>query len=212
MTFKQLQLLAIFFLAAATTNFAVAEEWTLAKEKNGVSIWTSAISGQRVNSYRAETTLNEPLEDVLAALRDVNRYSEWMSDCKEGRTFNEEDQHNYSTYMLWDLPFPFKDREFVQQVSITQLPGEVRMRVMPIPTAMPENDKYVRVQSAQIEWLLLSEENNHTKAVQTGYADPAGRLPAGMVNRFVENGPYQTMLELRDWLSKQHKLEAAAGR
>jgi hypothetical protein len=81
------------------------------------------------------------------------------------------------------------------------------MSVSPIPDKLPINSKYVRVNSAQIQWVLTSLASNKTKAVQTGYADPAGRLPSSMINRFVDNGPYQTMVELRDWLVKQKKLD-----
>jgi hypothetical protein len=206
MTSKPSILTTAVIVLLSLAGAAHATEWQLAKQKNGVSVWTAPIDTQRVNLYRAETILDHPLNKVLAALREVGRYSEWMSDCHEGRVFAQSDASNYSTYMLWDLPFPFKDREFVQQVSIRELANGVEMSVSPIPDKLPINSKYVRVNSAQIQWVLTSLASNKTKAVQTGYADPAGRLPSSMINRFVENGPYQTMVELRDWLVKQEKL------
>lgn len=203
MTSKHSFLLATAVYLLSLVTAVQASEWDLATEEDGISVWTSSIDKQRINSFRAEAVLDHSLTKVLAALRDVDRYSEWMSDCHEGNIFSRTDENNYSSYMRWDLPFPFKDREFVQRVSIEESADRIEMNVSPIPDDLPINSKYVRVRSAQIQWVLTSLGNNKTKTVQTGYADPAGRLPTSITNRFAKTGPYQTMSELRRWLAKQ---------
>lgn len=192
-------LLLGFWLLSSTT---VAADWEIAKEKNGITVWTSSSDDLPINRFRAETVLDHPITAILSALRDVDRYSEWMSDCREGRVLSSIDDDNYNTYMRWNMPFPFRDREFVQQVQITIGDNNVEMNVSPIPDELPLNEKYVRVRSAQIQWQLSSLKDSQTKVIQTGYANPAGKVPTSMVNRFVESGPYQTMLELKAWLNR----------
>jgi hypothetical protein len=63
---------------------------------------------------------------------------------------------------------------------------------------LPEQTGLVRVKNAKAQWKFIPITDGKVKAEYELYFDPAGDVPAWVINAFIANGPYESMVKLRE--------------
>jgi len=57
--------------------------------------------------------------------------------------------------------------------------------------------KFVRITEHYDITTIIPIEENRVKVVMQGYTDPGGNIPTWIVNMFIADGPYESMLALK---------------
>ena len=87
MRVRPVQILVALFLFAFLLSPAQGgvptddSDWELKEEKNGIRIYSRSIEGSSINAFRAETTLDAPLENVMAVMSEPGSCVEWVHQC-----------------------------------------------------------------------------------------------------------------------------------
>lgn len=179
------------------------EEWKLAKEKNGITVYTKISEGSNLKAYKAITTLTGvKLSDVAAVIMDSENSERWVADIKHATVVKNIAEHHRLTYYLSELPWPFSNRDMVLEgiMSQNQETKEVMFALKSMHDEAKENDDVVRMKVAEGFWKLSVLKNGDIYVEHEFLADPAGNIPTWLINLFFVDGPITTLTNLKNYL------------
>lgn len=166
---------------ASTPRVTADAQWTLAKDKDNIQLYTRPVAGSDFLAIRASTVMAADSDAVAAALGDGDGCSEWRRMCKSSRILEVASEQERLIYMVLDLPWPLSDRDVVMR-SITHIDPQSKTAVVKLQSdsgAYPAQ-KQVRAQcNGQFIIKVLGE-----KQVEVAYemhADLGGDISADMV-------------------------------
>lgn len=188
-----------FSLYSLYSAFA-QDNWKLKKDKNGIEIYTRDAEGSNYKEFLAKTTIDQPINRVYHALIDSDGFRKWYADCKDSKDVHKENDQSFTRYMVFNIPWPFADRDLVSKVVVNKKDNSIRIDLNNAPKDYPEQEDLVRIPFSQGYW-LLTPDKNITSIKYTYLADPGG-LPPWIVNLFIVNGPYQSLTKFKEHVKK----------
>lgn len=198
----------VILCLAFTANICVAGEWELQKDKDGIQVFTRAISGSDVKAFRGETIVNAELNSIMALLDDTAAFGNWMYQSKNPKLLHKVSLLDRYQYMVNDLPWPAADRALLMRNEITQ---DIETRVTTVRLtgvskdklpaaardALPKLGKAVLVTELTGFYELSPISGTHTRVVFQLHLNPEGKLPASIVNSQLVDNPYETLKAMR---------------
>jgi len=173
--------------------------WKLAKVKDGITVYTRVPEGYKLKEYKAETIVDAPPERVLHVLTNADRYSDWMSGLKETRLLKSEGDSVFYVYARISVPWPFDDRDEVSRSCIRKdtIPGGYFMPIRLMSGLAPKVKGVVRMTNGKGYWLMEPLPGGKTRVVHQFIGDPGGSMPAWIVNIFIVDSPYKSLMGLK---------------
>ncbi|TCM65105.1 START domain-containing protein [Acinetobacter calcoaceticus] len=192
------------------THAAVANNGKLSLNKNNIKVWTFPNPNSPNLTYKAETTLNVPIERAVALVLDVQRTAQWAPHVSKVEVLSRNDQKGeFSIYMVLDFPFPLQDRDLIVAGKVTKdSQGVIRIQNRAIAQGKALDSSYVRLKQYQGDWVFQKIDANNVKVMMSGFANPEGSIPTSVANMFVEQQPYQTLQKMKTELAKNPTLPA----
>jgi hypothetical protein len=83
-------------------------------------------------------------------------------------------------------------------ISADQATGAKLILAGSVPEAVPLNDELVRIGDYRQKWILQPKENGIVNIIIEGFADPAGDIPAWIVNMAITDTPLNILRAVRD--------------
>lgn len=197
-------LLASAFMAPPA--HASGSKWNQVADDDDVTAWTQT-SGDGLPLARAATTLDAPFCDVLAVIRDVERYCEWMADCVATRVLHRHDWPRIDMYLrIKGYPWVgVADRDTVlETVTIVEKPGriaEVRFSGAGADHAVLADDT-VHMPHLTGAYLITRRSDGKTDIDYRFHADLGGWVPGWVGTKTVEQLPHRTLVNLRKHMSQ----------
>lgn len=185
-------------------TFLTAQSWSLAKEKNEVSVYTRKIDGWGIKEYKAIFVVKASLKKVVKVLKDVPGRYNWLHNTIEIREVDRK-ENAVSIYNLVDAPWPVSDRDNIITFSFNELsPTKVRvdMQVLKTHSKAPIYEGIVRIEKMQGFWLLTDQGNGRIEVLQQCVAEPGGSIPDWLANSAVVDTPYQSMYKLKKYIEQ----------
>lgn len=122
--------------------------------------------------------------------------------CQESRLLEQEDWSERYIYQVTDLPFPASTRDVIFRAVISQNASrDIRIELSSRPGFIPET-RYVRIHESYGSYLLEKLEDNGIRLTWTMYVDPAGSLPAFLVNRLLTDTPFESLRNFRELVKR----------
>ncbi len=179
-------------------------EWKLAKDKNDIKVYTRRTSATKIKEFKAVTTVAAPVARLMAVLNNVNEYPRWMSNINTSKTLTQINADTRYDYYEMKLPFPFDNRDAIFYVTIERDPqtNVVHITNTGKPSYIPEKTGTVRMHLANGTWRLTPKSNGKTEVVYQFLGDPAGNLPAWLINMLIVEGPFKTLTNLKEFVKK----------
>jgi uncharacterized membrane protein len=192
----------LFALLFSVNVFAgnSGDDWKLEKDKNEVKIWTLETENSNIKSFRAITTIEASISQLAAVLNDVEAYPRWMSDVKKVKILEEVNNNERYYYLQVDAPWPVSNRDNIVHFSLKEDPSTQGFVVSAKGKAdyIPLKEDVVRIQNSMGTWNITQIDYKTSKIVFEYTADPGGELPSWVVNLFIVDGPYTTLLNLKE--------------
>ena len=191
-------------LLLAASGVQAEDDWTLAKSKDGVEIYTREVPGSVFKEFRATVQIPAPLARVVEWYQDPSTYPEWIDRCAEARRV-ETAAGGPANYVRFDFPFPATDRDVVLrgQPSV-QTPTKVVFEVTNIDGAVPETPGVVRIPMIRGRWEFRSHGDDATDVIYSQHMDAGGKLPAVLVNRAAVDNPYNPLRGLARYAARNY--------
>jgi hypothetical protein len=189
--------LLIFLYTCHQVSYAQA--WELKKDSDSIEVFTRSVSKSPVKEYKAVAEVAASAEEILAVLRDVPAYTQWIEDVVYTKTISSA-ENKMSFYYQMSLPWPAKDRDLCLDMEITRLNETITVSLTSNPDLLPVDEDFIRIITIEGQWVITAIDESNSLVEQQFLADPEGSLPKWIVNMFVVDSPYQTMKNMRDYL------------
>ena len=138
-------------------------------------------------------------------MRDVQGYPDWVYKCTDSELVERPSSSEAVYYAVMDFPWPLTDRDFVAGSKIySTSTGKVVITVKGITDRVPEHKERVRVPVLDYRWEFIPLDNDVIQVKYYLRSDPGGELPPWLVNLVIDQGPTQTVKNLRELLQKNN--------
>lgn len=174
-----------------------AQPWTLAKEKDGIKVYTRTESNSSWKSYKGEVTFKAPIDKVNALLGTQHIYDWWPKEITDVKVLGYETDQSIQYYMVFNLPWPFKNRDIVSETSITTDKGVSTYVATPMPHKVAEKSEYIRIKDYHQTWTVRPEGKETVHVTLEGSINPGGDVPAWLFNMVISETPLKTIEALR---------------
>ena len=200
---KPLPLLSLF-IAALFTLPLIQEtaEWVLRKEKNGIKVYTRRTQKSKIKEVRMTLETKASLSNIISLLNDTEAYTEWAYRFKESKTLEKINDRESIYYGSVDFPWPLADRDIVARSIIDQDPHTkvVTIKTTALPGYLPEKKNHVRITEHVNEWRFAPQPNGTVQIEYELSSNPAGHIPAWVINLALDQGSSQSMEAFLDRL------------
>ncbi|MEX2489846.1 MAG: START domain-containing protein [Pseudomonadales bacterium] len=195
MTRAQVGLIAAILVSG---NMAAAEDWQLDRHEDGIKVYTRKIEDLKHREFKGVVELETSMASAVGLLDDTEACQDWLHMCQESRVLEQKNFSERYIYQVTDLPFPASTRDAVFRAVISQSTSrDIRIDLTSRPEFIPET-RYVRIHDSYGSYLLEKLEDNGIRLTWTMYVDPAGSLPAFLVNRLLTDTPFESLRNFRE--------------
>ena len=201
---------ALLILCAFLASALYAQSssgWKLKKSSDGVEVYYRQVENSPINEIKITTSFYGTLQSLLDIMRDVNSYPRWVYKCLSSELVDRSSPSEAYYYAVMDFPWPLSDRDFVAGSKIySGANGKVVITVKGAPDKVPVHKERVRVPVLDYRWEFIPSGNNNIQVKYYLRSDPGGELPAWLINLVIDQGPTQTVKNLRELLQKNNAL------
>lgn len=177
---------------------AVADEWELKKQADGIDVYTRPVAGSDIREFRGEGIVGVGIDAVVELLRDSSRFKDWFPETSESKLLERDGAITYQ-YSVMSTPWPISDRDNIFRTVLTrdETTGRVDISVEAAPNAHPEQPRLHRVTRANGSWQLTPDGPNKTHVKFIMHLEPGGGIPDWMVNARIVATPFEALVNMR---------------
>ena len=189
----------ISFLLLFNIHFLFAAEWELDKDKDGVKVYTRAVSGSSIKEYKAVANIKADRVAIARVLTRIGDLQNWMPNVKKSKLLKKTSSTSIIGYYTVDLSWPMDNRDIVLDlwVETNNDKGVTFIKMKENLRAYAEVDDFVRIKKAN-GFYKLTTNGNTTDIVYQFHSDPGGSLPTSIINMFIVDGPYDIIQALKE--------------
>ena len=203
---KRLTITSVLFVLLFAGNGLSGQNedgWVLSKTKDGIEIFTQKTETSAFKSFRARMVMDGTVESFVAVLQDIDALPEWGYSIKIARLLQRTGDTIQIYYAEATVPFPFSNRDgiYLNTFRWNSKTGQLKVNIDLLPEYLPAKDKLVRVKGKG-GWLVKDLGSGKLELTFWMEVDPGGEIPAWLVNTFIEDTPYVTMVNVRDMMKK----------
>jgi hypothetical protein len=190
-------IIAVCLLAGRPVQ-AQSSGWELKLERDGVVIYTRASPDSPLKEYRVNAVHDFPLEDLYNMSIDLESRPKWVIHCTGLEIIDTVDGRiRYHT--SYAVPWPFLDRDLVvEEELVYKGPDRAHLLTRSIDLDYPLRDGAVRMPRYREEVFHEKIDDHRTWFRAEGFADPGGSVPAWLVNFFLVDGIYDSVINTRE--------------
>lgn len=184
--------------ALAFPTAVLAEEWSLAKQENGIEVYTRPVEGSGIQEFKAVAEVDSSVDGILNLLRDSNRFHTWFPNTPSSKLLGANGDVRYQ-YSTMGTPWPISDRDNVlrSESKRDESNGVVDISVIAAPDYYPEQKNLVRVRKARGAWHLEPLAPKRSRVTFTMHLEPGGGIPEWMINARIVATPFEALTNLR---------------
>jgi len=177
-------------------------EWELKKFENGISVYTRATESSAYKELKVVFQIKTSLSSVIAILNDVDAYPQWVYRCGTSKVLKKDSDEHLIRYQTIVAPWPVDNRDVVVEVNTYQDAKTkiVYQKVNGLPDYFAAKKDHVRIREFRAVWTVKPLKNGIVEVEYELLVNPAGAIPAWVVNMAMTDGPYETSLKMKERL------------
>lgn len=190
-------LISVFFYGFS--HKTPSNDWELKKFENGISVYTRYSESSDYKELKAVFQLKTSQSSVIALLNDVESYPQWVYRCGTSKILKKDSEKHLIRYQTIVAPWPVDNRDVVVEVNSYQdeKTKVVYQKVKALPDYSPELKNHVRIRDFRAVWTLKPLKNGIIEIEYELLVNPAGAIPAWIVNMAMVDGPYETSINMK---------------
>lgn len=194
---KRFGLITFIFLCSFSLSKAQSD-WKLSKQGNGVKVYTRTAEGSNIKEFKATISIKAKAVDIAQEVINVADYKDWYPDVMGSKVLEKPSKYEWIVYYRVDVPWPGTDRDAVSLLKVEMDEEKKNIKILSSAKLNYKEEFYgvVRLKKTDGSW-TFTEKNGVTEVKYQMLADPGGNLPAWIVNMFLVDGPYKTLLALQ---------------
>lgn len=194
------RLVFVFLFGSIVCNLKASHgPWHEVAHKNGITVFTRENSLSNIKEVKVVSVFKTTLSTLVSLIENTQDQTSWAYNVFYAKKIKQYNNFHWLAYTVADAPWPIADRDNVTDVVLSQRPdSSVIIFSKSVEGVVPENSKYVRVPLIRATWVFKPLAEGRIKASFQILVELGGNIPEWIVNMFIENGPYQTLLHLRE--------------
>ncbi len=204
-------LLLVLCVLTASGVSANTGEWRLERDRDGIRIHTRAVENKGIREIRGDMQVVARLSSVVAVLTDISARSLLSDVVAEAAVVQRESSTRYQVYSVLKAPWPFSDRDMLNQCEIIQDSENFAVTISSVAVSegAPVKEGHTRITDSRQQWRLTPSEGGKVDVELRAFTDPGGTIPASVINSMSVGSPFKTLGVLRT-LSQQPKYRDAS--
>jgi len=192
-------IMVLLFVCLVEMPAEAAGGWTKIKDSNGIKLYERPVAGTDLMEYLGVTTIDEKMEVIGEALRDVPRYPEWLADCETARVEKKYDRNTYVLHLVLDPPVIKKREVVLRDEAIYDYDnGNARINFFATDeVTVPVTGKNVKVTTMKGLFRMEYLGRDKTKFIYKLLSDPSGGIPKKIAYASMKNYPYNSLKGLK---------------
>lgn len=195
----------IFLLTALIAASALYSEdcraqkdWTLKRQKDGITVYVREVPGSGLRAFKAETDIPGNLAACLSVLRDIDDFTSLFPDCSSSKKVSQSDSDQVH-YLIMDAPWPVNDRDGVFQFRyrFDRTTGRLTVNADIIGGHVPPANGMVRLMKGKGEWAFTPKGKESTQLVYTFHGEPGGSIPDWLADQVVVDTPFGVLTNFK---------------
>jgi hypothetical protein len=177
------------------------QEWKLRKEVDGIKVWTAPRPATKFHQFKATAAVAADMEHLIAVFKDIENTPLWYDRITENKILESPSENEAIYTVVMDMPWPIKDRIAVVKAHIEY--EDQQKKVIIYAEHHPyqiDRSGYVYVDDIRSSWILQDLGDGLISIQHEGYMDPSGSIPAWLARSSIEDGPINTIKNLRNYL------------
>lgn len=172
-------------------------EWSFAKEKNGIKVYTRLKEGQKLKELKAVATYNCTKNALYTTFIDIQHMNDWY-DMVEKVVLLKQISATEGVYKIFfDFPSLAGDRYSTIKASIRkESNGDLRVESKFYAIEHIAEEDYVYVKNIESAW-KISGKDGKLSVEHTAFMDPSGSIPNWIINATLTDGPINTLTNLK---------------
>ncbi len=191
----------LFLFSFCFSGFLNAEQspWQLRNRQDGIPVYTRKVEGSPILEYKANVIVDAPIPKVIALFEDEKQIARWYYQCVHSELVENEGPNKKVIYLILHLPWPVVARDFVFRRTRFDDPanGIISYSLTALPDRLPLAKHMIRVHSIESLWIFKSLPNGQTELFFQQHTDPAGSIPASLLNLKAVDTPYYSLKNFR---------------
>lgn len=201
----KLNISRILQIVLLSTCFTLSgqENWKIERNDDGIEVYTSK-STSKFNAFKGHTILDNTVQSFVAFLSDLDEYVNWGYKLSEVSLIKRSGDTLQIYQAIAQVPFPYKNREGIYHNTF-RWNSETKTLFVDINTLddyIAQNIDYVRIQGKGF-WKVVVLPSGKLDVTFQMQIDPGGSIPTWLVNMFVDNTPYYTLLNLKSLIKNK---------
>ncbi len=210
MFFFRISLLIIYFVLSPRANaLDNYKGWTLAKQEEGITVYTRPVVNSDYPEFRGEMSINTNINKLLRFFNNPEHCPAWRYKCV--KMLNLSDGY---IYRLSSLPWPFSDRYTVmhsisvfdkQNNSYTIKLTNIKRARLPshIQAQLPEQGNTVQMRYSEGYWAFKqTPSKDQVHIIYQMHGDADADLPNELIQLGIINSAYITLSNLKKFFSQ----------
>ncbi len=195
-------IISIFTFLIVATSFDADDtaKWKLEKDKNGIKIYSNVPAGETLKQVKVYTTVHASLSSIVFLLIDVPNYPNWIYNCSGSNCLKKINKREMIYYSVAHVPWPLDNRDIVlkNEVSQNEKTKIVYSISTPLLNIVPKKKGMIRIDDMYGKWTITPIKNGNVFIEYFIKVDVGGNVPNWIVNLFIEDGPYQSILHFKE--------------
>jgi hypothetical protein len=189
----------LFFILLMVASDISAQNWDFIKEKDGIRIYTRKEDNSDLKSFRGVADLHTEMSKVMALLGNPKSTEWWTKDVSEVKILAYEPDKLIQYYLVYDVPWPFSDRDLVveSRITIDPVTGKETILAKPMFNVVPEKPERVRIKNYWQKWTVQQQGKGLVRVILEGFVDPAGNVPSWLYNMVITETPLKVIKEVK---------------
>ena len=182
--------------------------WQEQMVKDGITIEVRKVQGAKYREFRAVIELQAKAAHAVALLQDNAACAKWVLQCVSSEIIEVVNNTERYFHQITSLPFPARSRDAVFHGTIHfDADQRITIRLTSAHDRLPAR-RHVRITKAHGSYHIEPNDTDTIRLTWQFYIDPAGALPAFLVNSMVTDLPFHSLSAFRE-LVKQPPYKTA---
>ena len=177
------------------------EDWKLIKESDDIKVFAKNENNYKLDTFKATSTINTSISNFVSVLHNMKIFPKWGHNVKNANLLERSGDTLQIYYSVAKAPFPYKNRDgiylnrFRWQKEIKTLMVDIEV----LDDYLALDESYVRVKGYGY-WKAQELSENKILVIFSMQVDPGGSIPSWLANMFVDESPFNTLLNLKTLL------------
>jgi len=150
------------------------------------------------------TRIRARLSSLVAVIDDISARHELTDVVSEAQIEHRDSDTRYQVYSAMKMPWPIADRDILNQREIVQDGNSLAVTITDVAIEDPSPLKkgLVHILKSHTRWMLVPTPDGSIQVQWQTLSDPAGPIPASIINAMSVSTPIKTLSRLREMVQR----------